>query len=686
MSPSQLNFGQAKDRVAKLRQLIDDYRYHYHVLDQSLMSEAAADSLKHELSQLEEQFPELITPDSPTQKVAGQALDKFNKITHQVPMISLADVFSEEELRAWQVRIAKLLPAERATQMEYWADIKMDGLACAVIYQDGVLTQAVTRGDSRVGEDVTQNVRTVANLPLRLRATDKFPELLKGRTEIRGEIVIFKADFERLNQSQRAESKPEFANPRNLAAGTIRQLDSELVASRPLRFIGYDVLRQEPSEVPTNQLAYQMMRELGIVCNQSARVCRDLPELMTFLKTWENKRHELDFNTDGAVIKLNDRADFAKLGVVGKTPRGAVAFKYPAEQTTTVVRDVQIRLGRTGAATPVAIFEPVSLAGTTVQHASLHNADEIARKDVRIGDTVVIYKAGDIIPQVEEVLLPLRPADSQVFNFEQALAEQFPGAVFERPEGEAVYRLKQTDDFVHSQEMVKLALEHYASKEALDIDGLGEANAGLLVESGLVHDLADIYHLDRQDLLELERFAAKSADNLLVAIAQAKHPELARFIFGLGIRHVGSKTARDLADKFTSLDVIAQLDFDQLRNVDGIGEVVADSVVSWFKNHHNQRLLDKLAAAGVTPIYHARTEGKLSGQKFVLTGTLSQMSREQAAAKIEALGGEFQKTITKDTTYLVAGGKVGAAKLAKAQQFGTRVLNEAEFLIMISGE
>ncbi len=684
MNHNQLNLKQAKERVAKLRQLIDDYRYHYHVLDESLMSEAAADSLKHELSQLEEQFPELITPDSPTQKVAGQALDKFTKVTHQVPMISLADVFSEEEIRAWQARIAKLLPAERATQLEYWTDVKMDGLACAVIYQDGVLTQAVTRGDSRVGEDVTQNVRTIANLPLRLRATERFPELLKGRTEIRGEIVIFKADFERLNQAQRAEGKPEFANPRNLAAGTIRQLDSELVASRPLRFIGYDVLRQEPSEIPTNQLAYRMMRELGIVCNQSAQICRDLSELMQFLTSWENKRHELDFNTDGAVIKLNDRADFARLGIVGKTPRGAVAFKYPAEQTTTIVRDIQIRLGRTGAATPVAIFEPVSLAGTTVQHASLHNADEIARKDVRIGDTVVIYKAGDIIPQVEEVLLPLRPADSQAFDFEQALAEQFPGAVFERPEGEAVYRLKQTDDFIHNQQMLKLALEHYASKEALDIDGLGEANASLLVESGLVHDLADIYHLDREDLLELERFAEKSADNLLEAIAQARRPDLARFIFGLGIRHVGSKTARDLADKFASIEAIRQLDFDQLRNVAGIGEVVAESVVNWFKAPQNQHLLEKLALAGVEPVHHAKTDGQLSGQNFVITGTLNSMSRDQAAAKIEALGGEFQKTITKDTTYLVTGGKVGSAKLAKARQFNTQVLTETDFLAMIS--
>lgn len=683
MNHNQLNLKQAKERVAKLRQLIDDYRYHYHVLDESLMSEAAADSLKHELSQLEEQFPELITPDSPTQKVAGQALDKFTKVTHQVPMISLADVFSEEEIRAWQARIAKLLPAERATQLEYWTDVKMDGLACAVIYQDGVLTQAVTRGDSRVGEDVTQNVRTIANLPLRLRATERFPELLKGRTEIRGEIVIFKTDFERLNQAQRAEGKPEFANPRNLAAGTIRQLDNELVASRPLRFIGYDVLRQESSEIPTNQLAYQMMRELGIVCNQSAQICRDLSELMQFLNFWENKRHELDFNTDGTVIKLNNRADFARLGIVGKTPRGAVAFKYPAEQTTTIVRDIQIRLGRTGAATPVAIFEPVSLAGTTVQHASLHNADEIARKDVRIGDTVVIYKAGDIIPQVEEVLLPLRPADSRAFDFEQALAEQFPGAVFERPEGEAVYRLKQTDDFIHNQQMLKLALEHYASKEALDIDGLGEANASLLVESGLVHDLADIYHLDREDLLELERFAEKSADNLLEAIAQARRPDLARFIFGLGIRHVGSKTARDLADKFASIEAIRQLDFDQLRNVAGIGEVVAESVVNWFKAPQNQHLLEKLALAGVELVHHAKTDGQLSGQKFVITGTLNSMSRDQAAAKIEALGGEFQKTITKDTTYLVTGGKVGSAKLAKARQFNTQVLTETDFLAMI---
>ena len=361
-----------------------------------------------------------------------------------------------------------------------------------------------------------------------------------------------------------------------------------------------------------------------------------------------------------------------------------MAFKYPAEQTTTIVRDIQIRLGRTGAATPVAIFEPVSLAGTTVQHASLHNADEIARKDVRIGDTVVIYKAGDIIPQVEEVLLLLRPADSQAFDFEQALTEQFPGAVFERPEGEAVYRLKQTDDFIHNQQMLKLALEHYASKEALDIDGLGEANASLLVESGLVHDLADIYHLDREDLLELERFAEKSADNLLEAIAQARRPDLARFIFGLGIRHVGSKTARDLADKFASIEAIRQLDFDQLRNVAGIGEVVAESVVNWFKAPQNQHLLEKLALAGVEPVHHAKTDGQLSGQKFVITGTLNSMSRDQTAAKIEALGGEFQKTITKDTTYLVTGGKVGSAKLAKARQFNTQVLTEMEFLAMIS--
>lgn len=678
MSRNQLNLAQARNRVAQLRELINDYRYHYHVLDQSIMSEAAADSLKHELTQLEEQFPELITPDSPTQKVAGVALDKFEKVIHQKPMISLADVFSRSEIEAWLERIKRLLPTD--AKLEFFTDIKMDGLACSVIYQDGVLTQAVTRGDSRVGEDVTQNVRTIVNLPLRLREAAGYEHFLHGRTEIRGEIVIFKDDFEQLNQQQRAKGEPEFANPRNLAAGTIRQLDAQLVASRPLKFIGYDLIRDDPTEVSTNQQAYQILRQLGVACNQLAEVSDNLRDVEKFLQKWQQKRQELPFGTDGAVIKINNRALFDQLGSVGKTPRGAIAFKYPAEQATTIVKDIQIRLGRTGAATPVAIFEPVNLAGTTVRHASLHNADEIARKDIRIGDTVVIYKAGDIIPQVETVLTILRPASSRAFDFEQALREQFPDQEFERPAGEAVYRLKTSGHLAENLEMVKLAVEHYASKDALDIDGLGEANAALLVNNGLVGSVADIYTLDKTDLLNLERFAEKSADNLLAAIERARKPELARFVYGLGIRHVGAKTARDLVTAFPSLDQILALKYDELVAVNGIGEVVAQSVIDWLNNSHNRQLIERLLDNGVEPYYQqANAGGKLAGQKVVITGTLDHISRDQMAERIRQAGGEFQSAITKDTTLLLAGSNVGVSKRQKANKYGVKIVSQDEF-------
>ncbi len=675
---TQLTRTEAAERIAQLRQIINDYRYHYHVLDQSIMSEAAADSLKHELSQLEEQFPELVTPDSPTQKVAGQALDKFNKIEHKVPMISLSDVFSEQEITDWWQRIYKL---NSSLKPEFFCDIKMDGLACALIYQDGVLTQAVTRGDSRVGEDVTNNVRTIANVPLKLRQTESNQGFLHGRTEIRGEIVIFKDDFERLNAERRALGEPEFANPRNLAAGTIRQLDPKIVASRPLRFIGYDLLRDDPSQILFHNQAYQLINQLGLsVNNKIAQKISDFTGLNQYIKKWEQARHDLPFNTDGVVIKLNNRAQFASLGTVGKTPRAAVAFKYPAEQTTTVVKEIEICLGRTGAATPVAVFEPVNLAGTTVQHASLHNADEIARKDIRIGDTVIIYKAGDIIPQVERVLTELRPKDSQKFNFEAELEHQFPGSEFERLEDEAAYRLKSSTDLTQIKELTYLAVAHFASKEALDIDGLGEANAKLLVENGLVNNIADIYNLDKMQVLSLERFAERSTDNLLTAIELAKKPAAARFLYGLGIRHVGSKTARDLIRYFADFDKLKTATFDDLVAIDGVGEKVAQSIVDYFANSSNQELLERIFTYGVKLQYPAQAKGgKLAGKKVVITGTLEGLSRDQMAAEIEAAGGEFQKTITKDTDYLLYGIKIGASKAKKAQQYGVETINQAEF-------
>ncbi|MGB4868073.1 MAG: NAD-dependent DNA ligase LigA, partial [Candidatus Saccharimonas aalborgensis] len=391
---------EARIRVEKLRELINDYRYHYHVLDESILSEAAADSLKHELSQLEDWYPELITADSPTQRVAGTALDAFSKVTHQTPMISLADVFDRDEVIAWVARMKRVLPT---VGDEFLCDIKMDGLASALIYQDGVLVQAVTRGDSRVGEDVTANVRTINNVPLRLRANQKFAHFLRGRTEIRGEIVMFKEDFEMLNRERERSGEPLYKNPRNLAAGTIRQLDPKLVAERPLNFVGYDIIRDDLADTPTIAFGYTMLAELGITTSKQTRVVRGVAEIMEYVRHLDKIRSGLPFNTDGAVIKVNNRTEFARLGIVGKTPRAAIAYKFAAEETTTIVKDIVISIGRTGAATPVAVFDPVQIAGTTVQHASLHNADEIARLDVRIGDTVVIYKAGDIIPQVQQV-------------------------------------------------------------------------------------------------------------------------------------------------------------------------------------------------------------------------------------------------------------------------------------------
>lgn len=661
-----------EERIEQLRALINEYRYQYHVLNESIMSEAAADSLKHELSQLESEHPELVTPDSPTQRVAGTALGKFSKVTHQVPMISLNDVFDENEVKAWITRMDKLLPG---TKHEFFCDIKMDGLACALVYEDGVLVQAVTRGDSKVGEDVTMNVRTIENVPLRLRGASMF---MKGRTEVRGEIVMLKSAFEALNEARKRQDLPEFKNPRNLAAGTIRQLDPRLVAERPLTFIGYDMLRDDPNDLPTNTVVYDALQDIGITTSGQQRGFTKLNDVMHYVHELDTKREALPFNTDGLVIKVNDRAQFAKLGVVGKSPRGAVAYKYAAEEATTIVKDIVISIGRTGAATPVAVFDPVEVAGTTVQHASLHNADEIARKDVRIGDTVIIFKAGDIIPQIERVLLELRPKATIAFDYQAELKRQYPELEFVRSGSDVVYRVKGATGPL----LLKRALEHFASKGALDIDTLGEKNVVALVDAGLVNDFADIYRLTKDDLLSIDRFADISADKLIKAIADKKRPPLERFVYALGIRHVGTQTAIDLVNHFGSLDKIARAGIDELKSVDGIGEVVAESIVAWFADEDNQKLLVKFQELGVKPWFE-RASGKLSATNFVVTGTLETMSRDEAAAKIRALGGTFQSAVAKDTDYLVAGGKVGASKLKKAESYGTKIISETELLRLL---
>lgn len=664
-----------RNRLDEIKKLLNQYSYEYYVLDQPSVSDAVYDSLMAELKKIEVEHPEWITLDSPTQRVGNKLLDGFQKVRHQRRMVSLNDVFDKSEIEAWIKRTDKLMPGRRH---EFFTDIKMDGLACALIYIDGVLAQAVTRGDSFVGEDVTNNVRTIRNIPLRLREAPGFEQFLRGRTEIRGEIVMLKRDFAELNEKQKTAGQPEFANPRNLAAGTIRQLDPTLVAARPLHFRGYDVLRDDESEVPTNSFAYEALTALGITCNRQASVFTNLADVMNFVNYWDEKRHDLPFNTDGLVIKINDRALYDSLGMVGKNPRGAVAYKYAAEEATTIVRDIVISIGRTGAATPVAVFDPVVVAGTTVQHASLHNADEIARLDVRRGDTVVIFKAGDIIPQVENVLKDLRPADSQPIDYPAELKHQYPELEFVRPVGEAVYRAKG----LNGPLILKRALAHFASKSALDIDTLGEKNVEALVDAGLMQDLADIYLLKKEQLLELDRFAEISAQKLIDAIAAKKQPALERFLYGLGIRHIGAQTAIDLANHFESIENLSRAMIDDLRQVDGVGEIVAESIVAWFADEDNVKLLEKFTALGVMPQF-SKKSGQLLGQSFVITGTLQSMGRDAAAEKIRALGGTFQTAVAKDTTYLVAGGKVGASKLKKAEQRGTKIINEQELLDLL---
>ena len=665
----------SRARYSELLKLLETYSYEYYVLDDPSVDDAVYDGLIREVKAFELAHPEQVNPASPTQRVGSKPLEKFQKVAHRKPMISLNDVFSREEVEAWIRRMDKLLPG---TQHEFFCDIKKDGLACALIYQDGELAQALTRGDSRVGEDVTMSVRTIRNVPLRLVETPGNKQFRVGRTEIRGEIVMYKSEFDTLNKTRKKAGLATFKNPRNLAAGTIRQLDPKLVAERPLSFIGYDLLRDDASEVPTNLFAYEAMRDLGIYASPEAEVFTSLDDVMRYVDIWDKQRHDLPYNTDGLVIKVNDRRQYEKLGVVGKNPRAAVAYKYAAEQATTVVRDIVISIGRTGAATPVAVFDPVDVAGTTVQHASLHNADEIARLDVRIGDTVVIYKAGDIIPQVESVITELRPKNAKLFDYPVELARQYPDLEFVRPEGEAVYRVKGASGPL----LLKRALEHFASKGALDIDTLGEKNVVALVDAGYVKDLADIYSLTRDDLLKLDRFASVSAQKLIEAIDVARRPRLERLVFGLGIRHVGSQTAIDLVRHFESLEKLATATIDELRSVDGVGEVVAESVAAWFADDDNLAMIEKLRTLGVRPQYE-RSSGKLDGMNFVVTGSLESMGRDEAADRIRSLGGTFQPSVGKDTTYLVAGGKVGASKLQKAEKYGTKVIDEQTFLDLL---
>lgn len=682
-----LSHSEAKQRLAKLRAEIDQQRYKLHVLDQPDISEAALDSLKHELTNLEAQYPDLVTPDSPSQRVAGAVLPGFQKVAHQYRMLSLNDVFSKQELAEWEERLLKLT----RQPLEYFAELKLDGFAISLIYDDGLLVQAVTRGDGYEGEDVTQNAKTIESIPLKL--TENRP----GRFEVRGEVYISKANFESLCQAQERAGLPHFANPRNLAAGSMRQLDPSLTAARKLQFFAYGLAGEHGLE--THQEEHQLAAKLGLPVEPHSQLCPDLKTVESFLQKWDEQRQELGYGTDGVVINVNNESTFTTLGVVGKAPRGAVAFKFAAEQTTTVVRDIQLRIGRTGAITPTAVMDPVQLAGSTVSRATLHNADEIARKDIRIGDTVILQKAGDIIPEVVEVVKGLRPAKSQPYQFPQ----QLYGVPVIRRDGEVAFyvdvqaisqaasSLDNSSDVV-LDEILKRRLEHYASRGAMDIDGLGEKAVGKLVDQGLVGSIADLYSLDQEKILSIDGYANLSASNLVQAIEASKQRPLAKFIFGLGIRHVGIETAITLVNHLSAslpvgtqpltvtLPILRSLSVADFANLPDIGPTVAASLFGFFQNPHEQAQLDQLIDSQMlAPLKVSKqAAGKLSGQSFVLTGSLDSMTREEAGSLIRGLGGKVSSSVSQETSYVVAGDAAGS-KLAKAEKLGIPILDEAAF-------
>lgn len=667
--------GDVAERIAKLREQINEYRYNYHVLDRSIMSEAAADSLKHELSQLEAEHPELVTPDSPTQRVAGAPSAAFDSAEHASPMLSLNDVFDRAEVEAWVARLTKLAPE---LKQEFYAEIKMDGLAASLVYEDGVLVQGLTRGDGRRGEVVTGNLRTIEQIPLRLRRHPDVPaSVYNGRFEVRGEVLMYKKVFERLNQSRAAEGKPLFANPRNTAAGTIRQLDPRLVAERPLSFHVYGVLHEDPS-IKTHADEHELAAKLGFKTEPHSEVVHGVDGIMAFMERWEDARQELPYGTDGAVVTLQDRALYRRLGVVGKAPRGSIAYKFPAEQATTKVKDIMVSIGRTGAATPFAVLEPVSVAGSTVQMATLHNAGEVARKDIRIGDTVIIHKAGDIIPEVIESLPKLRTGDEQEFVM-PANCPVCGHPLAKRPE-EAVWRCVNFD----CPALTRGRIIHFGSKDALDIEGLGEKNVDALLDAGLVKDAADLFTLSAEQVMALDRFADLSARKLVANIQAKKRAPFDRFIYALGIRHVGQQTARDLAAHFGSLERFRAASLAELQDIAGIGQVVAASVFEWLNSERHQAYLHKLEQVGVEPALVKKVEGPLTGVNVVITGTLESFSREEAGERIASLGGTLQNAVTKSTTYVVVGDAPGASKVTKAQKLGVEQIDEARLLQLLN--
>jgi DNA ligase (NAD+) len=662
------------DAAAEIESLRDELRHHeelYYVYDNPEISDADYDALMSRLQRLEEEYPLLATPDSPTRRVGGRPAERFEQHTHRRPMLSLDNSYNIEDLRAFDERCRKLADGRA---FDYVAELKIDGLSISLHYAGGLLTRGVTRGDGRIGEDVTQNVRTIRSVPLRLKRAHAATEI-----EVRGEAYLSRKEFERINAEREEAEEPRFANPRNAAAGTIRQLDPKIVSARRLDLFAYDALAGDRKAFDSHWAALEWLASAGFKVSER-RLCATIDEVIGFCNDMEARRDELEYEIDGVVVKVNSTALQEEFGATSKSPRWAIAYKYPARQATTQVKEIVVQVGRTGALTPVAILEPVQLAGTVVARATLHNEDEIKRLGVRVGDWVMIEKSGEIIPKVLKVVESRRTGAEKRFVFPKKCP--VCGGVISRPEGEVVARCVAAD----CPAQLKARLLHYASRRAMRIEGLGDALADQLVERRIIRDVADLYKLDLDTVSGLERMAEKSATNLLAQVEASKSRDLPQLVYGLGLRHVGERTAAILARAFRSLERLGAASVEELDAVPEIGLTVAESVHDWFGDEGNRELCARLAAAGVRTQLAGgagRAEDeRFAGKLFVLTGRLASMTREEAAAAIEARGGRVTSSVSKKTDYVVAGEEAGS-KLDKAQALGVTVLSEEEFKEML---
>ena len=658
----------AQLKIEKLRELINYHNYRYYVLDDPEVSDAEYDSLMKELEALEREYPDLITPDSPTQRVGGAVLSGFQAVTHAIPLLSLANAYSQEELDSFDRRVRELL----SSPPRYTAEFKIGGLAISLLYRDGVFIRGATRGDGQTGEDITNNLRTIRSIPLKLR------EPLAGDLEVRGECYMDKRAFEQLNKAQEEKGEKLFANPRNAAAGSLRQLDPKVTSERQLNVFLYGLGYSDALPPDSHYETLQWLSSLGFRTNPETQVFDSIDGVKEFIQYWHEKRESLPYDIDGIVVKVDSRVQQELLGTTAKSPRWAVAYKFPAMQKTTKVEDIVVQVGRTGAVTPLAILEPVFIAGSTVSRASLHNEDYVKEKDIRIGDTVVIQKAGDIIPEVVRSVPELRDGSERVFQMPQSCPAC--GTRLVREAGEAVWRCD------NSQCPAKLVegLVYFASRDALDIEGMGPAVVQQLVDAGLVKNPADIFKLTKEQLLGLDRFGERSAAKLVASIEEAKGRGLARLLTALGILHVGTQTAASLAAYFGSMEKLVTATEDQLAQVPDIGPVVASSISAFFQNPKNIQLIEELKKLGVKMDEPKQSRGEaFSGKTFVVTGTLSQFSRKEAKDAIESLGGKTTESVSKNIDYLVVGEKPGS-KLDKARELGISILDEQQFIDMLT--